>query len=241
MAIDIEFENVYFKYPHSNFSLENISFSIKRGEKVALCGINGAGKTTLLKLLMGIELPKQGKILVQDLEVKQDNLKAIRKKIGFVFQNPDAQVFSASVYEDVAFGPRNYGVNEEKVKDIVINALKAVELEEQIYSSPFRLSFGQRKRVAIAGVLAMDPEILILDEPFANLDYPSKKKLLEILEANFIQKGKTIIFSTHTRSVIESWSNKVLLLENGKLTFDGPTEKLKEIEYIEEVLGPATN
>ena len=238
MSIDIRFENVFFNYAQSSFGLKDISFSINKGERVAICGVNGAGKTTLLKLLMGIEFPKRGKIYVQDLELKSNNLKEIRKKVGFVFQNPDSQVFSASVYEDVAFGPRNYGYKEEEVEEMVKKALKAVQLEEQINDSPFRLSFGQRKRVAIAGVLAMDPDILVLDEPFANLDYPSKKHLLEILDKNFTVKGKTIIFATHTRSVIETWSDKVLLLKEGKIAYDGSTKKLNEIEGIIDILGP---
>ena len=238
MSIDIRFENVFFNYAQSSFGLKDISFSINIGERVAICGVNGAGKTTLLKLLMGIEFPKRGKIYVQDLELKSNNLKEIRKKVGFVFQNPDSQVFSASVYEDVAFGPRNYGYKEEEVEEMVKKALKAVQLEEQINDSPFRLSFGQRKRVAIAGVLAMDPDILVLDEPFANLDYPSKKHLLEILKENFTSQGKTIIFATHTRSVIEKWSDIVVLLKDGKIAFKGPTRELYKIEGIEDILGP---
>lgn len=238
MSIDIRFENVFFNYAQSSFGLKNISFSINKGQRVAICGVNGAGKTTLLKLLMGIEFPKRGKIYVQDLELKSNNLKEIRKKVGFVFQNPDSQVFSASVYEDVAFGPRNYGYKEEEVEERVKKALKAVQLEEQINDSPFRLSFGQRKRVAIAGVLAMNPDILVLDEPFANLDYPSKRHLLGILEKNFTVKGKTIIFTTHTRSVIKAWSDKVLLLKEGTIAYNGPTKKLDEVEGVIDILGP---
>ena len=127
MSIDIRFENVFFNYAQSSFGLKDISFSINKGERVAICGVNGAGKTTLLKLLMGIEFPKRGKIYVQDLELKSNNLKEIRKKVGFVFQNPDSQVFSASVYEDVAFGPRNYGYKEEEVEEMVKKALKILE------------------------------------------------------------------------------------------------------------------
>ena len=194
MHHEIEFKDVFFTYPNGNFSLEDISFKIKIGSRFAICGANGAGKTTILKLLLGLLKHQKGQIKVQELVLSDKTIDEIRKRVGFVFQNPDVQVFSASVYEDVAFGPRNLGLNEEEVKERVEKALKAVGMLEYITQSPFQLSFGQRKRIAIAGILAMDPAIIAFDEPFANLDWPTSVSLQELLEQAVLKRGKTIIY-----------------------------------------------
>ncbi|UJG41636.1 MAG: energy-coupling factor ABC transporter ATP-binding protein [Candidatus Heimdallarchaeum aukensis] len=237
MHHEIVFENVHFEYPDKSFALKNLSFTINIGEKFAICGNNGAGKTTLLRLLLGLEFHQKGRIKVQELELNRETIKEIRKRVGFVFQNPDSQVFSASVYEDVAFWPRNLGFTEEEVEEKVEKALEIVDLREYKDHSPFRLSFGQRKRVAIAGVLVMDPSIIVLDEPFANIDYPTRKSLQEILEKDVIEKGKTLIFTSHSRLLIENWSDNVLFLNRGETLFFGPSSKLSEVPEIENYLG----
>ncbi|MHA1224022.1 MAG: energy-coupling factor ABC transporter ATP-binding protein, partial [Candidatus Heimdallarchaeaceae archaeon] len=171
-------------------------------------------------------------------KLSAETVKEARKRIGFVFQNPDSQVFSASVFEDVAFGPRNMGLPEEEVIERVEKALTSVDLLEEIHSSPFKLSFGQRKRVAIAGVLAMDPAIIALDEPFANLDYPSRKSIQDLLEKDVLEKGKTLIFTTHSRKLIEEWADDVLFLEKGKKVYSGKPSGLKDLPDTLDLLGP---
>lgn len=239
MHHEIEFENVKFEYPEKKFGLYNISFNIGIGTKFAVCGRNGAGKTTLLRLLMGLEEHQAGNIKVQELILNRDNIKEVRTRVGFVFQNPDSQVFSASVYEDVAFGPRNLGLAEEEVAIKVKEALINVDLLNYAQESPFKLSFGQRKRVAIAGVLAMDPSVIILDEPFSNLDYPTRTSLQKLLEDSVIKKGKTIIFTTHYRKLINEWADCVLFLDAGKILYHGSVKDLSIIKEADVFLGPS--
>lgn len=234
----VEFQNVEFEYPEKTFGLYNINFHIEAGKKYAICGKNGAGKTTLLRLLMGLEDIKTGTIKIEGLELTKRNLKEIRQRIGFVFQNPDSQVFSASVYEDVAFGPRNMGLNTEEIDRRVISALENVDLLEYKERSPYQLSFGQKKRVAIAGILAMDPAIIVLDEPFSNLDYPSKSSLKELLETKVIQKGKTIIFASHNRKLIDEWADMALFLDKGEIIYSDIAKGLVNIELADKYLGP---
>ena len=238
MHHEIDFENVSFEYPDKTFSLENLSFKISIGEKFAICGKNGAGKTTLLRILMGLENHQTGKIQVQELTLNKDTIREIRKRIGFVFQNPDSQVFSASVYEDVAFGLRNLGLSEKEVEEKVQLALEQVGMTEYKEYSPFNLSFGQRKRIAIAGVLAMDPAIIVMDEPFANLDYPSHKALQEFLEKEVIERGKTLVFTSHSRKLIEEWADSVLFLEKGRKIYSGEVKRLSTLKETKLYLGP---
>ncbi|NPD87618.1 MAG: ABC transporter ATP-binding protein [Asgard group archaeon] len=238
MHHEIEFKEVVFEYPEKKFGLYNITFNIGIGTKFAVCGRNGAGKTTLLRILMGLEEHQAGNIKVQELTLNRENIKEVRKRIGFVFQNPDSQVFSASVYEDVAFGPRNLGLEEEEVEKRVEEALKSVDLLDCTHESPFRLSFGQRKRVAIAGVLSMDPSIIILDEPFSNLDYPTRTSLKKLLENSVLKRGKTIIFTTHYRKLINEWADSVLFLDAGKILYHGNVEDLSIIDEADRFLGP---
>ena len=234
----IEFQNVSFEYPEKTFAIEKISFQIMPGKKYAICGKNGAGKTTLLRLLMGLETTQEGSIVIENLIMNRKNIKDIRQKIGFVFQNPDSQVFSASVYEDVAFGPRNMGLENDEIDKRVNEALENVDMLRFKDRSPYQLSFGQKKRIAIAGILAMDPSIIVLDEPFSNLDYPSKKSLKELLETKVIQKGKTIIFASHDRKLIDEWADYALFLDDGKLVYSDTAKGLTGIDIADKYLGP---
>jgi len=238
MANLIKFQNVSFTYPEKTFTLEDLSFTIESGKKYVICGQNGAGKTTLLRLLMGLEIPQSGKIIINNIELNCKTIKEIRKYIGFVFQNPDSQVFSASVYEDVAFGLRNLGVKKEFEKNLVLDALKKVNMVEFQDRSPYKLSYGQKKRVAIAGVLVMEPSIIVLDEPFSNLDYPSKSSLKEILEEQVIKKGKTVIFASHSRHLIDEWADQALFLDGGKLIYNDSAKGLNKFPLAEHYLGP---
>ena len=238
MHHEIEFKNVSFSYPSSNFTLKDINFRIKIGTKFAICGPNGAGKTTILKLLLGILKPKEGQIKVQELILNDKTVDEVRKRVGFVFQNPEVQVFSASVYEDVAFGPRNLGLSEKEVKERVEKALQEVNMLEYADESPFQLSFGQRKRIAIAGILAMDPVIIVFDEPFANLDWPTSVSLQKLLEESVIKRNKTIIFTSHSRFLVQTWSDELLLLNRGKMEFCGTPTELKSNQLADSLLGP---
>jgi cobalt/nickel transport system ATP-binding protein len=234
----IEFQDVSFEYPEKTFALRNISFSITAGKKYVICGQNGAGKTTLLRLLLGLEIPQDGVIKVQDMKMNKKTIKEIRKEIGFVFQNPDSQVFSASVFEDIAFGLRNQGKSKDEIEKIVDISLDYVDMIEYKERSPYQLSFGQKKRIAIAGILAMDPSIIVMDEPFSNLDYPSKVKLQEILENNIINKGKTVIFAEHDRKLINDWGDYALFLDNGELIYSDTTKNLSSHPLADKYLGP---
>ena len=234
----IKFQEVTFTYPEKTFSLNDITFKIEAGKKYAICGQNGAGKTTLLRLLMGLEMPESGKIIINGIKMDKKTIKETRKYIGFIFQNPDSQVFSASVYEHVAFGLRNLGVKKEQEEALVLAALEKVGMQEFRDRSPYQLSYGQKKRVAIAGVLAMEPSIIVLDEPFSNLDYPSKSALRELLEEKVVKKGKTVIFASHSRRLIHDWADLVLFIDDGKLIYSGPPEGMNALPLAEKYLGP---
>ncbi|NHJ49297.1 MAG: ABC transporter ATP-binding protein [Asgard group archaeon] len=234
----IEFQDVTFEYPEKTFALKNITFTISTGKKYVICGQNGAGKTTLIRLLLGLETPQSGIIKIRDLIMNRKTIKDIRKEIGYVFQNPDSQVFSASVFEDVAFGLRNQGKPKDEIEQLVDQALNYVDMIDYKDRSPYQLSFGQKKRIAIAGVLAMDPSIIVMDEPFSNLDYPSKVKLQEILENNVINRGKTVIFAEHNRKLIHEWGNYALFLDKGQLIYFDDVKGLINLPQTEKYLGP---
>jgi cobalt/nickel transport system ATP-binding protein len=223
-------ENLNFQY-NSIFNIENISFHVKENTIYALTGNNGAGKTTVLKLLVGLLKPKSGtiKIFNETITRKKDQLWKIRQKIGFLFQNPDDQLFAPTIEEDVAFGARNLKLGEGEVKDRVYKALEAVNLLDYKERSPFNLSLGQKKRAALAGLLVMKPNLLILDEPFENLDLKSIYNHLKIFENLRKEESMTILFTTHNLFFIENWAEKMLLLDGGKAIFEGdPKEGLRD-------------
>jgi cobalt/nickel transport system ATP-binding protein len=234
----IEFKNVTFEYPEKTFTLKNITFTINAGKKYVICGQNGSGKTTLIRLMLGLETPQEGDIKVKNVVMNRKTLREIRKEIGYVFQNPDSQVFSASVFEDVAFGLRNQGKTKDEIEQLVDQALDYVDMVKYKERSPYQLSFGQKKRIAIAGILAMDPSIIVMDEPFSNLDYPSKIKLQKILENNVINRGKTVIFAEHDRKLIDEWGDFALFLNEGELIYSDDVKGLVKLPESEKYLGP---
>lgn len=233
----IQFEDVSYIYPSRKFSLKNISFEVQQGEIFAVTGTNGAGKTTLLRLMVGLLMPNDGEIHVLKLKVEKKNLPQIRTKVGYVFQNPEDQLFAPTIYEDVAFGPRNLGRPEEQVDKVVKEWLELVGLEEYADHSPYELSFGQKKRAAIAGVFAMNPELLLLDEPFANLDLPSTIALMRLLTQIVIGKNVTLIFSSHDCNLIENWSDNMLVLNRGHNIFFGNSRIGLQKGTIKKILG----
>ncbi len=223
----------------SNFSIKDLSFNIEKNSIYALTGNNGSGKTTLLKLLVGLLKPKSGTIKVFDevLTRNKKQLWKIRQKIGFLFQNPDDQLFAPTIEEDVAFGARNLKLEPKEVKKRVEWALKAVDLLEYKNYSPFNLSWGQKKRAALAGLLAMEPKLLILDEPFANLDFKSIYNHFEILEKLRKEGEMTILFTSHNLFFVEHWAGKMLLLNIGKKVFEGDPKEGLSRANVKEIMG----
>lgn len=206
-------------------ALRNVSFRIGQGEKVALMGPNGAGKSTLISLLNGLEQPSEGEVRLLGESLAEGGAKRLRSRIGVVFQDPDDQIFSTSVEEDVSFGPGNMGLTDEQTRQRVEKALRAVQMLEYRHRSPFELSYGQKRRVAIAGVLAMEPDIIVLDEPMAFLDPKSRDGLQELLE-EMHKTGITLIVATHDVDFAAEWAGRVLLLKDGGLLAEGTTDLL---------------
>lgn len=224
-----------FSY-NSGFKIQNLSLKIEENSIYALTGNNGSGKTTLLRLLVGLLKPESGniKIFNEPLTRNKKELWEIRQKIGFLFQNPDDQLFAPTIEEDIGFGARNLKLDEKEVKKRVLWALKAVDLIEFKDYSPFNLSWGQKKRAALAGLLVMKPKLLILDEPFANLDFNAIYNHLKIIENLKREENMTILFTTHNLFFVENWAKKMLVLDNGKNIFEGePKEGLNDTQVLE--------
>lgn len=233
MDYAVEIDDLAFRHKDGTVALKGITINIKKGSKTAILGHNGAGKSTLLLHLNGIYLPQRGRVKVLGVESNKENEKLLRKMVGLVFQDPDDQVFSPTVWDDVAFGPANLGLAKEEIELRVEEALKAVEIEEYADKMPFHLSYGQRKRVAIAGVLAMKPEILVLDEPHAFLDPKSKENLYNILEKEN-KEGKTVIVATHDVDFAHEWADEIIVMREGEVLSQGGTEVLCREEIIKE-------
>lgn len=227
----IEFQNVTYQYPNGMDALKDINLKIPVGAKVALLGPNGAGKSTLLHHLNGLKLPQKGKVSIMGEELTKKNVSLIRQKVGLVFQDPDDQVFSSTVLEDVEFGPRNLKKSEQEIQEVCLAALGNVGMLEYKESAPYHLSYGQKKRVAIAGVLAMKPEIIILDEPMSYLDPQGQDDVAGLLQGlNFL--GKTILLSTHDVNFASSWADLVIILKGGELLTVGGIDLLVNEEII---------
>src|SRR5512136_78170 len=216
--IVLEARDVRYRYPRGREAICGISFHIRRGEKIALVGPNGAGKSTLLHLFNGMIRPDTGSILFDNEPIRYDtsSLRQLRKRVGFVLQNPDRQIIAPTVYQDVAFGPTNLGYDEAEVKGAVTRALREVGLEGFERRPPHQLSGGEKKRVAIAGVLAMDPDVLVLDEPTSGLDPSGSEDIMELLD-ELNNEGKTIIISTHDVELASPWADRAILMLDVKI------------------------
>ncbi|MQL53876.1 ATP-binding cassette domain-containing protein [Desulfofundulus thermobenzoicus] len=227
----IEIEDLHYTYRDGTRALKGLSLSIPRGSRVAILGPNGAGKSTLLLHLNGLYLPQRGKVRVAGLEVNARTAREIKARVGLVFQDPDDQVFSATVAEDVAFGPVNMGLSPQEVERRVQEALAAVNMEAYRDKAPYHLSYGQKKRVAIAGVLAMGPEIIVLDEPMAYLDPLGQDTLLEILN-RLHRRGTTILVATHDVDMAAAWADRVVIVQDGHTLAQGSPSLLVQEELI---------
>ena len=217
----IEISQLSFHYPDGKLALNEISLKVVPGEKIALVGANGAGKSTLLLHLNGI-FEGRGQILIKGMEVKKNNLGQIRALVGVVFQNPDDQLFSPTVFDDVAYGPIYQGLDKKTVQGKVDQALAAVHMTEFADRNPYHLSGGEKKRIAIATVLSMHPEILVFDEPTAGLDPRSRRELIELL----YKLPQTILIATHDLGLAELLTSRTILLDQGRIVADGLTTSI---------------
>ena len=215
-------EDVAFAYPDGHQALFGVDLRVEPGERVALLGPNGAGKTTLVLHLNGILRPGRGAISVAGLPVTKANLREIRRRVGIVFQDPDDQLFMPTVGEDVAFGPRNLGLPEAEVTARVAAALEQVGMAGYADRPPHHLSFGQRRRVAVATVLSMHPEVLVLDEPSSNLDPAGRRELAEVLESLPV----TLLMVTHDLPYAMQLCERSVVLDGGVVVADGGTREL---------------
>lgn len=230
----INFSNVGFTYDvKASKTLNDINLQInKNNEFITILGHTGSGKSTLVQLMNALNLPTSGTIEVMGTIVEKDNkplLKPIRKSVGLVFQFPEYQLFEETVLKDVMFGPKNFYKGKVDEKEMALKALKMVSLDESLYDrSPFNLSGGQMRRVAIAGILASDPDILVLDEPTVGLDPRGKTELMEMLVQIQKDTNKSIIMITHDMNVVARYAKRCIVLNNGKIVYDGPKNEMFE-------------
>ncbi len=226
----IEFDNVHYTYPDGTSALRGVTYTIRKGEKIALVGPNGSGKSTFLLHTNGILLPTSGTVRVGGRAIDRKNVKAVRAKVGIVFQDADDQVFSPTVFEDTIFGPMNLGLDKDEVAQRAETALELVGLTGYERRSAHHLSGGEKKKVALAGVLAMRPEVIVLDEPTANLDPYSADSLMQVLD-ELHQAGTTILIATHEVDVVCEWADRVCVLYRGAVAKDcTPAEAFSDAE-----------
>ena len=240
----IALENVSFTYqegtPLASTALSDVSLTIEDGSYTALIGHTGSGKSTILQLLNGLLVPSQGSVRVFDTLItstsKNKDIRQIRKQVGLVFQFAENQIFEETVLKDVAFGPQNFGVSEEDAEKIAREKLALVGIDESLFNrSPFELSGGQMRRVAIAGILAMKPAILVLDEPTAGLDPLGRKELMNLFK-KLHQSGMTIVLVTHLMDDVAEYANQVYVMEKGRLVKGGkPSDVFQDVVFMEEV------
>ena len=240
----IALENVSFTYqegtPLASTALSDVSLKIEDGSYTALIGHTGSGKSTILQLLNGLLVPSQGSVRVFDTLItstsKNKDIRQIRKQVGLVFQFAENQIFEETVLKDVAFGPQNFGVSEEDAEQIAREKLALVGIDESLFNrSPFELSGGQMRRVAIAGILAMEPAILVLDEPTAGLDPLGRKELMNLFK-KLHQSGMTIVLVTHLMDDVAEYANQVYVMEKGRLVKGGrPSDVFQDVVFMEEV------
>lgn len=227
--MSIELKNIFYTYmtgtPFEKKALDGVSLEIKKGEIVAVIGHTGSGKSTLVQHLNGLLKPSSGQVSIDGINLlgKDKAAKEVRKSVGMVFQYPEHQIFAETVYEDIAFGPRNRGFSEAEVEKQVKEAMAFVGLDYELYAkrSPFQLSGGQMRRVAIAGVVAMNPDYLVLDEPSAGLDPRSKNAVFKEIMALHKSRGIAIVLVTHSMEEAAKYAQRMLVVNRGKVLFDG--------------------
>ncbi|VUW94870.1 Energy-coupling factor transporter ATP-binding protein EcfA2 [Streptococcus pasteurianus] len=238
----ITLESVNYTYqagtPFEGRALFDINLSIKEGSYTAFIGHTGSGKSTIMQLLNGLNVPTEGAVIVDDIKITADSknkdIKPVRKKVGLVFQFPESQLFEETVLKDVAFGQQNFGVSIEEAEQLAREKLAMVGISEEFFEkNPFELSGGQMRRVAIAGILAMEPEVLVLDEPTAGLDPKGRRELMSLFK-ELNQNGMTIVLVTHLMDDVANYADYVNVLESGKLVRSGyPKEVFQDVDFLE--------
>lgn len=218
-------ENLVHTYDNGFTALNKINLQIGAGEIVAIIGQNGAGKTTFVKHLNGLIRPTGGRVIVDGQDAAKEKVSTMAKKVGFVFQNPDHQIFKDTVYDEVAFGPENLGLNKQEVRQRVNEALEAVGLTNFSNYSPQNISKGQRQRVALASVLAMQTEIIVLDEPTTGQDYKESIQIMDLV-AGLNERGHTVLFITHDMSLVARYARRAVVFCKGKVLLDNSVQKV---------------
>lgn len=242
--MSIKIENLTHVYmpngPFEKKALDNVSLEINDGDFVAIIGHTGSGKSTLIQHMNGLMEATSGKIYVDDVDITEKGTKLIdiRKKVGLVFQYSEYQLFEETIEKDIAFGPRNLGISEELIQEVVKEAMEMVGLDYETYKdkSPFDLSGGQKRRVAIAGVIAMKPKVLILDEPTAGLDPKGRDDILGQIKKLHDEYGMTIVLVSHSMEDVANVAEKIIVMNNGKVALEGkPDEVFKEVDQLEAI------
>jgi energy-coupling factor transport system ATP-binding protein len=239
--MSIEIRNLSYTYmkgsPFQKTALKDINIKISKGEFVGIIGPTGSGKSTLIQHFNGLLKPESGKVIINGMDVSGRNLKELRKQVGIVFQYPEHQLFDETVYKDVSFGLVKQGASDSYIKKQVLKSIKAVGLEEDILEkSPFELSGGQKRRVAIAGVIAMEPGILILDEPTAGLDPRGRDSIYSLILRLHKEQGMTIILVSHSMEDIARLAQRVIVLNNGMIEMEGTVKEVfRESRRLEEI------
>lgn len=235
----IEVEELVFSYPGGVAALEDVNLTVRRGEFLAVVGQNGSGKTTLVKHFNGLLMPTRGSVRVGGEETREQGVRLLGRRIGYVFQNPDHQIFSDTVFDEVAFGPKLRGLGEGEVKERVTEALAAVGLEGYEEEDPFGLTKGERQRVAVASILAGRPEVVILDEPTTGLDYAEQRSMMELVR-RLNESGSTIIVVTHTMWVVAEYAHRAVVMRDGRVALSGSVREVlsHEKELVEASLRP---
>ncbi len=234
----IDVKNISFKYSEDadKYVLENLSLSVEKGSFVAVLGHNGSGKSTLAKHFNGILIPDSGEVLVNGMNTaSEENILDIRKTVGMVFQNPDNQIVATIVEDDVAFAPENLGVPHDELRERVDQALKSVSMQDYILSAPHELSGGQKQRVAIAGIIAMKPECIVLDESTAMLDPKGRREVMNVIKKLNRENGITVVLITHYMEEAAE-ADRVVVINKGEIVLDGtPREVMVEVETMEKI------
>jgi energy-coupling factor transport system ATP-binding protein len=232
----IEFKDVSFHYPHSEeLALNNVSIHINKNEWVAIIGHNGSGKSTIAKLMNGLLTPTKGEIFVEDMPVIQENLWDIRKRVGLVFQNPDNQFVGTTVVDDVAFGLENHGISRDEMIKRIDSSLRAVSMEDYYNHEPHRLSGGQKQRVAIASVLAVVPDVMILDEATAMLDPKGRKAIMKTVQNIRANREVSVVTITHDLNEV-LFADRVIVMNSGQVWYEGtPREVFSQHEALMEI------
>ncbi len=238
----LEVKNLTYIYsagtPFEHKALDNVSFSVHRGEFIGIIGHTGSGKSTLMQQLNGLLKPTSGSVLLdgRDIWADKQQTRQARFRVGLVFQYPEYQLFEETVYRDIAFGPKNMGLSEEEIQRRVLEAAGFVGItQQQLQVSPFDLSGGQKRRVAIAGVIAMEPEVLILDEPTAGLDPVGRAEILQNIENYRKAKNATVMMVSHSMEDVARLTDRLLVMNGSKLAMDGPPQEI--FSHAQELLG----